>query len=57
VTEPAAGAIFAVNMLVGTPGASYSEAEVRTWLEEAGFTDLQRLDPEPTAGIMMARKA
>jgi hypothetical protein len=37
-TEPRAGALFAVNMLVGTEGGnSYTEAEIRTALTEAGF--------------------
>jgi cyclopropane fatty-acyl-phospholipid synthase-like methyltransferase len=43
-TSPRAGALFAVNMLVGTPrGATYTEAEYRAWLGEAGFGDVQRL--------------
>ena len=37
-TSPRAGALFAVNMLVGTAGGStYSEDEYAQWLREAGF--------------------
>ena len=38
-TAPKWGALFALNMLVGTPsGSSYSEVEYAAWLEIAGFT-------------------
>ena len=43
-TTPRAGAIFAINMLVGTPeGATYTEDEYRAWLAEAGFADIRRI--------------
>ena len=36
---PLMPALFALNMLVGTPeGDTYTESEVRTWMTEAGFT-------------------
>ena len=42
--KPEEGAIFAVNMLVNTQGGStYTFDEVRTWLEEAGFTKVRLL--------------
>lgn len=42
--EPKEGAIFAVNMLVNTQGGStYTFNEIRTWLEEAGFTHVRLL--------------
>jgi hypothetical protein len=35
---PREAAVFAINMLVGTPrGATYTEAEYRGWMEEAGL--------------------
>ncbi len=41
-TVPAAGALFAVNMLVATPGGNtYTLSEIREDLESAGFTDVQ----------------
>ncbi len=43
-TRPARGAIFAVNMLVGTQGGgTYSFEEIRRALEAAGFTAVRRL--------------
>ena len=37
-TAPRAGALFAVNMLVGTKeGGTFTLEELSTWLEEAGF--------------------
>jgi (2Fe-2S) ferredoxin/predicted O-methyltransferase YrrM len=43
-TAPKAGALFSLNMLVGTrQGASYSEDEYRGWLEEAGFETIERI--------------
>jgi cyclopropane fatty-acyl-phospholipid synthase-like methyltransferase len=42
-TTPRAGALFAINMLVGTPnGGTFSEAEYRQWLEQAGFAAVHR---------------
>ena len=50
--KPEEGAIFAVNMLVNTQGGStYTFDEVRTWLEEAGFTKVRLLQ---TGGHMDA---
>ena len=35
---PLLPALFALNMLVGTPeGDTYTESEVRAWMTEAGF--------------------
>jgi (2Fe-2S) ferredoxin/predicted O-methyltransferase YrrM len=43
-TAPRAGALFAINMLVGTPrGGTYSEAEYRSLLEDAGFSEVRRI--------------
>jgi predicted O-methyltransferase YrrM len=43
-TEPKAGAIFAINMLVNTAGGStYTFDEIRNWLEEAGFASVRLL--------------
>jgi ubiquinone/menaquinone biosynthesis C-methylase UbiE len=42
-TSPPRGAFFALNMLVGTAaGDTYTEAEVRTWMEEAGLSAIVR---------------
>ena len=46
-TEPVQGAIFSINMLVGVEGGDcYSENEVRTWMENAGFTDISKVTLE-----------
>ncbi len=43
-TSPAHAALFALNMLVGTPaGSSYSEADYDSWLKAAGFADVRRV--------------
>ena len=46
-TQPRSGALFAVNMLVGTEGGnSYTEAEIREALTEAGFTGVRLIHPD-----------
>jgi predicted O-methyltransferase YrrM len=46
-TEPRSGALFAVNMLVGTEGGnSYTEAEIRDGLTEAGFVRVRLIHPD-----------
>jgi SAM-dependent methyltransferase len=46
-TTPRSGALFAVNMLVGTDGGnSYTEAEIRDALTEAGFIGARLFHPD-----------
>jgi predicted O-methyltransferase YrrM len=56
-TSPQSGALFAINMLVGTrSGSSYSEDEYRQWLEVTGFTEIKKVQlPGPT-DLMVARR-
>jgi predicted O-methyltransferase YrrM len=56
-TAPRFAALFALNMLVGTPGGSaYSEPEYAAWLGEAGFEQVHRVRlPGPT-GLMIASR-
>jgi len=43
-TRPKAGAIFAINMLVGTPGGgTYTYEEIASGLSQAGFTRIKLL--------------
>lgn len=43
-TAPRAGALFAINMLVGTrEGSTYTFEEIQSWLEAAGFTRIRSL--------------
>jgi ubiquinone/menaquinone biosynthesis C-methylase UbiE len=46
-TQPASGAIFAVNMLVGTAeGRTYSFEEIKSSLESAGFIKVNLIQPD-----------
>jgi SAM-dependent methyltransferase len=56
-TAPRAGALFAVNMLVGTAqGGCYSGQQYTAWLEEAGFASVRRISlPGPNDLMVAAR--
>jgi (2Fe-2S) ferredoxin/predicted O-methyltransferase YrrM len=56
-TGPKTGALFALNMLVGTrAGSAYSEGEYLGWLRDAGFAEPRRVRlPGPTA-LVIARR-
>jgi SAM-dependent methyltransferase len=42
-TAPLTGALFSLNMLVGTKaGDTYTESEIREWMTEAGLKDIRR---------------
>ena len=56
-TAPRFGALFALNMLVGTrAGASYSEPEYEAWLKAAGFAESKRVRLPGPANLMIATK-
>ena len=57
-TAPRSGTLFAINMLVGTPGGStYSEAEYGEWLGSAGFTEVGRVPiPSGPIGLIIGRR-
>jgi len=56
-TEPAFGARFAVNMLVGTAGGkSYPWTEVEELCRELGLNDLARYSVAAHSGIITARR-
>jgi SAM-dependent methyltransferase len=56
-TAPLAGAFFALNMLVGTQaGDTYTESEVRSWMEEAGFKSVRRKANPLGTDLMIGRK-
>jgi (2Fe-2S) ferredoxin/predicted O-methyltransferase YrrM len=56
-TAPKWGALFALNMLVGTrAGSSYSEDEYTRWLEGAGFRNIRRVRLPGPAGLMIASR-
>ncbi len=58
-TEPRAGAIFSLYLLLTTRGRDYSQGEIAGWLGAAGFADLrmQQLPSPPfTSSLVTARK-
>ncbi len=56
-TEPANGAIFSINMLVGVEGGDcYSENEVSSWMKNAGFTNISKVILERGLGQMIGIK-
>ena len=56
-THPTAGAIFAINMLVGTEsGDCFTEQEVTEMLNAAGFKNISRIEFESGLSQMTAQK-
>jgi SAM-dependent methyltransferase len=56
-TEPLVGAVFALNMLVGTKhGDTYTESEVRSWMLDAGLKDITRKNSRQGTSLMIGRK-
>lgn len=59
LTEPSAGAIFSLYLLLTTRGRDYSYGEVGEWLRAAGFADVsQHTLPSPpfTSSMVLGRK-
>ncbi|MBN2139654.1 MAG: methyltransferase domain-containing protein [Desulfovibrionaceae bacterium] len=55
--SPGRGAIFALNMLVHTEhGDTYTESEIRSWLQEAGFLEVSRTATGPGTSLMTGRR-
>jgi predicted O-methyltransferase YrrM len=53
-TGPVLAALFSVNMLVGTEaGASYNEKEFTTWMKDAGFGEVRRIDLPGPADLIV----
>ena len=58
-TQPAFGALFALNMLVNTEaGDTYTEAEIRGWMKRAGLARIVRrnLDAAAATSLIVGRK-
>jgi len=56
-TGPLPAALFALNMLVGTErGDTYTESEVRVWMERAGLRDIVRRDTPVGTNLVIGRK-
>jgi hypothetical protein len=56
-TQPTAGAVFAINMMVGTEaGDCFTEQEVTEMLTVAGFRNISRIEFETGLSQMTAQK-
>ena len=56
-TVPEVGAIFTINMLVGTEkGDTYTESEIKSWMKDAGLQNIQRKDSNQGSSIMTGVK-
>lgn len=56
-TEPEAGTLFALNMLINTrDGDTYTESEVRSWMAAAGFSKIRRRDTPFETSLIIGRK-
>jgi SAM-dependent methyltransferase len=56
-TQPTSGAIFAINMLVGTEaGDCFTEQEVTEMLNKAGFKNISRIEFESGLSQMIAQR-
>jgi (2Fe-2S) ferredoxin/ubiquinone/menaquinone biosynthesis C-methylase UbiE/DNA-binding CsgD family transcriptional regulator len=56
-TTPKQAALFALNMLVGTPaGSTYSYDEYGTWLREAGFPEVREIRLPGPSSLMVGEK-
>jgi precorrin-6B methylase 2 len=55
--QPMAGAFFALNMLTGTPGGdTFTELEIKGWMEKAGIHFTERIDLARGNGLMIGTK-
>ena len=56
-TEPAGGAFFALNMLVGTErGDTYTEAEIKSWFANTGIKKIERKNTSFGSSLMIGHK-
>ena len=56
-TSPAWPVMFALNMLVNTKGGdTYTQADMFSWMEQAGLVSLQRKDLDETSALIIGTK-
>jgi ubiquinone/menaquinone biosynthesis C-methylase UbiE len=56
-TEPTHSLMFAVQMLVNTErGDTFSFNEIKSWLEDAGFKKVHKLDAPGPSPLILATK-
>jgi hypothetical protein len=57
-TAPRQAALFALNMLTGTPtGSTYSADEYTTWLHAAGFQEVRQIHLPGPSSLIVGRRA
>ena len=57
-TAPRQAALFALNMLTGTPaGSTYSVDEYTTWMRAAGFQEVRRIRLPGPSSLMVGTRA
>jgi len=55
--QPVHGALFSINMLVGTTsGDTYTEKEIREWFESAGLSKIERKNTSFGSSLMLGFK-
>lgn len=56
-TSPSFGALFSLNMLVATEeGDTYTESQVRSWMKDAGLSEIKRKDTEFDTALIIGKK-
>ena len=56
-TAPAFGALFSMVMLLFTQGRSYTQPEMTSWFEKAGFTNIREIkDTPPMSSLIIGEK-
>ena len=56
-TQPAYGALFSINMLVGTEsGDTYTEQEIKEWFQAAGINKIERKNTSFGSDLMIGTK-
>jgi len=59
LTEPAAGAVFALYLMLTTHGRDFSFDEVCSWMRDAGFRNIEKWalpSPPFTSSMVIAHK-
>jgi hypothetical protein len=55
-TSPFGGALFSLNMLVGTEaGDTYTVSEIKSWMAEAGFENIERKGAESGTSLIIGK--
>lgn len=56
-TQPAIGALFAINMLVATKnGDTYTEKEIKSWLQKTNLNNISRINTNFGTSLIIGKK-